>query len=242
MHGVICDGNFTNQSTGQALGCSLSMNNLRTYFPHPDDEVTNIYFILDACHLVKCVRNCLGDLKVITYDEQDIKLSFVEALHQVQQSDNLYLANKVSAKHINNSKNKINVRLAAQTLSRSVADAIDFLREDLRMSEFQGSEATTEFLRNIDKAFDLCNSSSPISKGFKSKINLENLSSKEASFNELSQYIRELKDASGKPLACSRRKTPFLGFLVTMQSLSDLATRGTPISVCPHIQIFSGPP
>ena len=225
VHGVICDGNFTNQSTGQALGCSLSMNNLRTYFPHPDDEATNIYFILDACHLVKCVRNCLGDLKVLTYNGQYIKWSFVEALHQVQQSDNLYLANKVSAEHINYSKNKMNVRLAAQTLSRSVADAIDFLREDLRMSEFQGSEATTEFLRNIDKAFDLCNSSSPISKGFKSKINLENLSSKVASFNELSQYIRELKDASGKPLACSRRKTPFLGFLVTMQSLSDLATR-----------------
>ena len=53
---------------------------------------------------------------------------------------------------------------------------------------------------------------------------MENLSSKLASF-KLSQYMSELMGASGKPLTCSKQKTPFLGFLATMQSLSDLATR-----------------
>jgi hypothetical protein len=39
------------------------------------------------------------------------------------------------------------VSLATQTLSRSVADAINFCREKLNLPQFQGSEATEEFIR-----------------------------------------------------------------------------------------------
>lgn len=54
----------------------------------------------------------------------------------------------------------MNVKLAVQTLSSSVADAIDILREDIKLPQFAGSEKTTEFIRIIDQLFDILNSKS----------------------------------------------------------------------------------
>ena len=62
-------------------------------------------------------------------------------------------------------KKKMNVSLAAQTLSSSVAAAIDFLRKDSQVENFAGSEATTDFIRKVDLAFDLLNSRNPLAKG-----------------------------------------------------------------------------
>jgi hypothetical protein len=49
---------------------------------------------------------------------------------------------------------KKNVRLAAQTISSGVADAIDSLRKSGH-PDFIGSEATTEFIRIFDRIFDM---------------------------------------------------------------------------------------
>ncbi|GFR97741.1 THAP domain-containing protein 9 [Elysia marginata] len=43
VHGVTCDGCFTNQSTAQMLGCSLDPDNIRPYFPHPEYEKEHIF-------------------------------------------------------------------------------------------------------------------------------------------------------------------------------------------------------
>ena len=50
-------------------------------------------------------------------------------------------------------KHKMNVSLAAQTLSSSVATAIDFLCVKANLPEFQGSEASTHFIELFDVAF-----------------------------------------------------------------------------------------
>ena len=67
-------------------------------------------------------------------------------------------------------KNKMNVKLAAETLSTSVADAIENLREDKKIPEFEGSEATCKFISIIDKLFDICNSQSSIESYSKATI------------------------------------------------------------------------
>ena len=64
----------------------------------------------------------------------------------------------------------MNVALAAQTLSSSVATAIDFLREDLGLPQVLGSEPICTFVRLFDMIFDLCNSTNLFAKGFKSPI------------------------------------------------------------------------
>ncbi|GFR90178.1 THAP domain-containing protein [Elysia marginata] len=114
--------------------------------------------------------------------------------------DDLHLANKISNKHINYAKAKMNVRLAAQTLSNSVADAIDFMREDEHHPDFINSEATCQFIRNIDQLFNLCNSRNPIANGLKSKVDGVNLKWKTSFFRKLCNYLKELTDKDGKPL------------------------------------------
>jgi hypothetical protein len=50
-------------------------------------------------------------------------------------------------KHIEWQQNKMKCSLAAQVLSESVASAIDFCREDLKLDQFQFSRPTSEFIR-----------------------------------------------------------------------------------------------
>nr|CAH7715037.1 unnamed protein product [Callosobruchus chinensis] len=58
------------------------------------------------------------------------------------------------------------VSLAAQTFSRSVADALRFLEKDLALNEFQGAEATANFSVIINNIFDIFNSKSRRKTGF----------------------------------------------------------------------------
>ena len=50
----------------------------------------------------------------------------------------------------------MNVKLAAQTLSSSVADAIEFM-DEIGHPSFLGSASTVAFIRKIDRIFDLLN-------------------------------------------------------------------------------------
>ena len=76
------------------------------------------------------------------------------------------MGNKLSLNHIKFEKHKMNVRLAAQTLSSSVADAIEFLDVVMKNPKFQDSNGTVKFIRMIDRLFDMLNSRNPVGKGF----------------------------------------------------------------------------
>ena len=67
-------------------------------------------------------------------------------------------------------KHKINVKVAAQTLSASVADVLDFLCDEMAHPGFMESEATSEFIKRMDLAFDLMNSCQSLSKGIKQPV------------------------------------------------------------------------
>ena len=81
--------------------------------------------------MLKLMRNLLGDYKVICHEENKklhkIKWGYIEALNDVQEDLGFTFANKLKKKHIIWIKHKMNISLAAQTLSSSVAKAIDFL-------------------------------------------------------------------------------------------------------------------
>lgn len=66
------------------------------------------------------------------------------------------------------------VYLATQLFSTSVADAIDRCRS-LGLAQFQGSEATVEFIRNVNDTFDVLNSRSLTCIYFKRAIDEENI-------------------------------------------------------------------
>ena len=72
----------------------------------------------------------------------------------------------------------MNVKVAAQTLSSSVADAIEFLMVSGNPL-FQEAHATIVFIRMIDKIFDLLNSKNLRSSGFKKTTSIERRSEME---------------------------------------------------------------
>ncbi len=127
------------------------------YFPHPCDPNQRVYVILDLVHMLKLVRNSLGSSKVICSPSGVVKWDYIQNLHELQEETGLRAGNKLQKTHIQWQQNKMKLSIAAQTLSASVADAIDFLRDDLKMPQFQGSEATSEFIRLFDHLFDIFN-------------------------------------------------------------------------------------
>lgn len=109
------------------------------------------------------------------------------------------------------------VRLAAQTFSNSVGDAIEFCNKHLNLSEFFGSEATVEFIRKINNLFDVLNSRNLKDYNFKKPVNMNNGNNILNFTTEMEIYIRGLK-LNGKPILETNRKVGFLGFLLCIQS------------------------
>ncbi len=220
---LVFDGTFGNQSTAVHLGCELNPTSLKTWFQHPDNPTSRIYVIFDVCHMLKLMRNLLGDLKEMRTSQggkaELIKWCYIEALNNIQENLGFTLANKLKKVHLMYEKNKMKVRFAAQTLSTSVAKAIDFLREETKLPEFQGSEATTRFIRKVDKVFDLLNSRHPFAKGNKAPVRSTNLHHWMDECKEVATYLFSLQDKYGNFIHETRRKTVVLGFAVSIHSL-----------------------
>ena len=83
----------------------MDLSNIQTWFLHP--------------------------LPTNSYEEngmlQRIKWQYIEAINSVQEDLGFSLANRLKKQHILWTKDKLNVRIAPETLSCSVASAIDFL-------------------------------------------------------------------------------------------------------------------
>ena len=64
-------------------------------------------------------------------------------------------------------KDPMKMKYAVQTLSKSVSTAIAFCRDKLKLADFEGSEATCEFLNVFNDLFDVLNSKSVYGKFLK---------------------------------------------------------------------------
>ena len=98
--------------------------------------------------MIKLIQNLLGDYLTISHrsESKQIKWEYIDRLNDVQEELGFSLANKLTKKHIIWEKNKMNVKMAAQTLSASVA-SIDFLCDDIEHPDFEDSESTTSFIK-----------------------------------------------------------------------------------------------
>lgn len=114
------------------------------------------------------------------------------------------------------------VNLAAQAISSSVADALEFCNIDLKDGTFADSEATVKLIRIFDKLFDMMNSRNPVVKNFKAPLRMSTHHLWKPFFEEAASYILGLKDVTGLPLYLTRRKTAFLGFLMAIKSFEGL--------------------
>jgi len=142
--------------TFELLECDFSnfdFLELKTSFIHFSIPI-NVYCIL-AAHMIKLIKNTFFD-KMLYSKAGEISFKYIQVFHTLQEMEDLKLCNKLSKEHINFYNKKMNVRLAVQIISSSVADAIDFLRK-AGNQDFINSEATTEFIRIFDRLFDITN-------------------------------------------------------------------------------------
>ena len=213
----------TNFSTMKKLGCNLNVDNyddIQCSFKLPITN-DNVYFIPDACHMLKLVRNTLGNIKEINSNKGTIMWSYIENLHFIQQELSFKLSNKLSASHIFWKNNKMKVKFAAQTLSTSTADALEYLRL-INYPNFSNTEATVEYCRNIDRLFDFLNARNHFAKGFKSAIFKANIQVMENKILPLIDYLFSLS-IGDKLLYKTNKKTFIFGFATAVKSMFAIA-------------------
>jgi len=160
--------------------------------------------------MLKLVRNTLGDKKsVVDGADYFIKWDYIENVHKLQEHG-LHFGNRLRSRHIAWQKNKMNVRLAAQLLSESVATSIEFCcREGI--TGFEHCEATVKFIRIFNQL---------LQKGFKSPLHQKNISEMCTFLNKAKEYIMPLKESrNSKFILNSNRKTGFVGFCVCIKSV-----------------------
>ncbi|KAL4107082.1 hypothetical protein QTP88_018514 [Uroleucon formosanum] len=145
------------------------------------------------------ILNCLQELdttgviiKTLTIDGAANNLSMASELEaNLQYSENesgLHSATKLRNRHIYYFREKMKVRLAVQTFSTSVANAILFCMNDLKLDNFQGADATIEFCLRNNNIFDILNTRNFLSKGTYNK------SINKRTKTEIFHYIEESID------------------------------------------------
>ncbi len=234
---VTADGTAVNIRTFEILGCKFNgtYDEMQSSFIHPSTG-EDVFAILDPCHMLKLARNALAQLGSFMDGEGNIiKWSHVEQLQNLQMEEGLNLANKLTTNHLKFEKHKMNVRLAAQTLSSSVANAIDFLDKSARLPNFSESNGTVKFIRTIDRLFDMLNSRNPLAKGFKAPLRISSQDTWQEILLSAAEYLLSLKTNTPvpQPLSTSQRKTFIIGFVTCVKSTISMATQMLSLSTNP---------
>lgn len=214
---IAFDGLMTNLSSFEHLGASFKQDNFKPYFI--DEHKKRISLVLDPPHMLKLIRNCLGDKEHIV-DSNDRDISWEFFIKLVNRKNEL-ATHKMTRKHVEFTSNKMSVRLAAETLSFSVANSMEYLRKKGDRSFIEAS-GTITFIKNFNKAFDIFNSKHSDSYNkFKQGLTKENASEILVFLDYLTVYIKSLK-IDGVDVLKSARKTGFLGFLVNIYTIKYL--------------------
>ncbi|KAL4127058.1 hypothetical protein QTP88_011256 [Uroleucon formosanum] len=194
------DGAANNLSMASELGANLQYSELKPYFLHPNTN-DKIHIILDPCHMVKLLRNCLGDWKILyTTNGETIKWSYFKNLVNLQNESGLHSATKLRNRHIYYFREKMKVRLSVQTFSTIVANAILFCMNDLKLDNFQGADATIEFCLRINNIFDILNTRNFLSKEIKSSSSANCMALDDTTILRVSSSNIKVKDTQSELL------------------------------------------
>ncbi|KAJ3665412.1 hypothetical protein Zmor_000908 [Zophobas morio] len=218
------DGTPTNLSMAEYLGADFkNYMQFKTWFLHPISN-EKLFIFLDACHMLKLLRNCFAVYKQLVDGSGGIiKWQFIEKLVELQEDVQLQLGTKLRKKHLYWSDQPMKVNLAVQTLSNSVSCALITLEDDFKMKEFEGASATALFTKHINDLFDVLNSKNrfctvELRRGL-SQTNIEQVFRR---LSEIRNYLTKLKVQDEVSVLNCRRKTGFVGFIVCIDSLMGL--------------------
>lgn len=235
------DGLASNIAMCELFGAEMDVHStmFQPFFANPvNDE--KIYIILDPCHMEKLIRNTLANKKVIFNSKNEkIEWKFFESLYSYSREYEMK-THKLTKKHLQWKQNAMNVRLAVETLSQSVANSMKYLSEQ-NHPDFQNVGATIEFIQIMNKLFDIFNARNSTSKDiFKQALGDGNKRIIFDFFKSTIEYLKALKiedirystGKNGKiaiktvlvPVLKSKNKTAFRGFIIDMHSIVSMYT------------------
>lgn len=210
---IAFDGLRTNFSTCEALGASFDLQNLQPFILNPKNN-SKIAIVLDPPHMLKLLRNCLAAKGNLIDGQNNVNIAWSYFEKLVLQKSNL-ASHKMTRKHIKFETNKMNVKLAAQTFSLSVAKSMEVLLRN-KDANFRNAAGTIVFVKNVNKIFDIFNSKHLDSNNlFKRGLCVENADKIFEFLNYMDKYLRSIK-LDGQNVLDTNRKTGFLGFLINI--------------------------
>ncbi|XP_045781588.1 uncharacterized protein LOC123878461 [Maniola jurtina] len=223
---VTFDGCPSNIAMSKLLGCRFDQHeNFVTSFPHPVTGQKVVIF-LDPCHMVKLIRNTLQSKKVFkNADGGQIKWQYYLDLNAFQEQEAFNFSNKLTSRHISFETQKMKVKLAVQLFSNRVSKALEFCDKELRLHNFENSEATVQFTQIINNLFDIFNSHKFPDIDYKMPINEKNRHKYFAFLDSTFEYLQNLVTVDDKKLIYSKNKVGFLGFCICIASMKQLYLR-----------------
>lgn len=211
------DGLSTNITVFESLGACFDIKNMKPFILNPVND-TKIFVTFDAPHMLKLMRNYLGEEKIM-YDDngESIEWKFYEQLEKYSDENEL-ITHKLTQKHTKHwAENKMKVSLAAQLFSRSVASSMNFLKEK-NCPVFLNADATINFTLRINNIFDILNSKKCADGEFKRPLCPENKEKMFEYMNESIEYIKQIR-LSSELLIESKKKTGAKGLIIDMVSV-----------------------
>ncbi|KAH8031901.1 hypothetical protein HPB51_021543 [Rhipicephalus microplus] len=158
LSGVPCN----NRSMWTHLGISGKLHHPVNKIPHPTlEDGRFLHFLCDVPHIIKCVRNHLLTHTYAMAGTNCINFQHYVHLYEAEKDSHLKIVPKFTSSHVKPSKlEKMNVRLATQLFSRSVAIGMKFYREQ-REPGLKDSEGTEMFTMQVNDLFDVLNAKHP---------------------------------------------------------------------------------
>lgn len=152
--GITFDGVVVNFATVEELGAKLEDDGV-TYSFKVNGQT--IYIYPDPSHMIKNVRTTLSKYDLIDGEGRTIKYEYFEKLLKLQEKLDYKIVPKLTYDHVFFDKKPMNVRLAVQLLSNTVANELQNC-VNKKIEGFEGAEGTIIFARYFNNIFDACNS------------------------------------------------------------------------------------
>ena len=112
------DGCAANLAMLKSLGVGISANgDVTSHFLHPCTEKP-VYCFLDACHMLKLVRNTIAEKELIYVNKELVKWEYIKSLHKLQDGEGLHLGNNLRAKHMAWQKKKNECKISCSDFER----------------------------------------------------------------------------------------------------------------------------
>lgn len=230
------DGLQSNISACKALGASFDILNMKPYILNPNSN--KIHILLDACHMLKVARNCIATEKFIhnRASKKTVSWVYFERLEACRNQKN-FICHKLTKKHMQWYRSKMDVRLAAETLSDSVANSMEHLMNE-GIKSFEHCDETIVFTRIMNKLFDVFNSKKEKEGNiFKSPLTMTTKRIIYDFLGEAEAYLKSLT-LHGRSILLSQKKTAFKGMLINILSLKAVVAEYVDTGIIESLPTF----